>query len=166
MQRITLVLLVLAMSTLSACAANSPAPAAATASPSATPAAEAKEASPAELEKTVIDLEKKSMNATSPEMLEQLYLPEFRAIYFGKLKSFEDMKKDGKDITQKNFVMSGERVTFPIKDTALLTYRYNVESTYKGKKTGGPTLAASVWVRAGGEWKNALYTETAAAPAK
>jgi len=169
MHRINLVLLVLAVSAFTACATNSSAPAAATASPSASPAADVQEASLVELGKTIIELEKKTWETTNSSQAEagkKYYLPDYRAIYFGGIKSLEENIQDSKDMTLKSFAMSEEKVTFPVKDTALLTYRYTADSTYKGKKTGGPTLASSVWVRVGGEWKNALYTETSAAPAK
>jgi len=136
-----------------------------TASPTASPTVTAMNT--AEMEKKLIDLEKKTwdlyINRKNDEV-KKYYLPEYRAIYFGGVKTLEENLKDANEIETKNFSMSDIKVTFPLQDTALLTYKYSATETYKGKTTSNISVSSSVWVNKDGEWKAALYTETKAEP--
>lgn len=89
--------------------------------------------------------------------------PGFRSLYFGAIKSEEEGLNDLKDIVIKSISFSDWKVSFPVKDTAIVTYKYDAVSTYKGKDTSGPTVATSSWVNIGGEWKLAVYAEARAA---
>lgn len=132
----------------------------------ASPAATATPMTTAELEKFIIELEKKSWEPSkthSPEAAKRLNAPGFRAIYFGTIKSEEEAANDTKEIEIKSLSFSDWKVSFPIKDAAIVTYKYNAVSTYEGKPAGGAAIATSTWVNIGGEWKLAIYAETKAA---
>ncbi len=165
MKRIYLALLAMAALALCSCSSTPPETATAKTSPSATPTATII-ASTAEMEKKIIDLEKKSWEPVknqSPEEAKRFEAPGYRAIYFGAIKSVEESANDSKDIVLKSISFSDWKVTFPVKDTAIVTYKYDAVSTYKGKTTGGPTVATATWVNIGGEWKLAVYAEARAA---
>ena len=167
MNRIYIAFFALLATTLCACSETPSASAPAAASPAASPATTVAAMNTAEMEKMIIDLEKKTWELYINKRIEEVkpyYLPEYRAIYFGTIKTLEENLKDATEIETKNFSMSDAKATFPVKDAALLTYRYSATSTYKGKTTSGTVVSSSVWVNKDGGWKCALYTETIAEP--
>ncbi len=56
--------------------------------------------------------------------------------------------------------MKSQTVT---KDSVLLTYVVNYNGTYAGKALPARALASSLWVLRDGQWREALYQETAVA---
>ncbi|MEP7340687.1 MAG: nuclear transport factor 2 family protein [Acidobacteriota bacterium] len=167
MKRIPLALLASTIFMLCSCASNRSSPVAATTSPSPSATLATSATPTAETAKMIINLEKKTWDVfTKPEESKKFYHPDYRSIYFGAIRTLEENMRDSKDIVIKNFSISDEKVTFPTSDTAILIYKFTSDSTYKGKKTDGKGIASSVWVKVGGEWKNALYTESPLVPAK
>lgn len=166
MKRNLFALLALIAVTLCACSSTPPETATAKTSPSAMPTATVI-ASTAEMERRIIDLEKKSWDlfrAKNAEENAKLIAPGNQGIYFGAVKSDAESHEDGKYIEIKNQTFSDWKVTFPTKDVAILTYKGTSTSTYKGKDTSGTYVVSSVWVNINGEWKSALYHETKAEP--
>jgi len=166
MQRSIRALLVLAVFSFCACSANSPAPAAATASPTATPIAPV---STADLEKQLIELEKRAWELSKNNQAEEfrkLATPGYQAIYLGGIKNLEEAIKDFTTVPVKQYALSDFHVHFPVKDTAVLTYKTTDVVVHKGKELKESLNCASVLVNIGGEWKSALYSESPAAPAK
>lgn len=167
MKRIYIAFFALMATTFCACSETPSASAPVAASPASSPMATVTAMNTAEMEKMIIELEKKIWELYINKKIAEVkpyYLPEYRAIYYGTIKTLEENLKDANEIETKNFSMSDVKATFPVKDTALLTYRYSATSTYKGKTTSGTMVGSSVWVNKDGGWKCALYTETIAEP--
>lgn len=162
MKRTTFALLALTVSTLSACATNNPAPATAATSPAApTPAP----VNTVELKKQLIDLEKRAWELSPNNQAEEFRkatTPGYRAIYFGGIKNLEEAIKDFAVVPIKQYMLSDFQVTFPVKDTAVLTYKTTDVVVHKGKELKESLNCAAVWVNIGGEWKSALYSESPA----
>lgn len=166
MKRIRFALLALAVFTLSSCASNNPAPAAATTSPIASTTAPI---STAELEKQIIELEKRAWELSKNNQAEEFRkatTPDYRAIYFGGIKNLEEAIKDFAAVPIKQYTLSDFQITFPVKDTAVLTYKTTDVEVQQGKELKESLNCASVRVNIGGEWKSALYSESPAASAK
>lgn len=166
MPRILLALLALSVTALCACATNSPTPAAATASLSTTPATRA---NTAELEQQLINLEKKTWEYSQKKQAAEYrktLAPGYRAIYLGGIKEAEEVISDLALIDIKQYELSDFKVRLAAKDTAILTYKLKGVSVYQGKEIKDTLLCSAVWVNLGGEWKAALYTESADTPAK
>lgn len=120
MKRITLALFVLAVFACGACSANNPTPAAATASPSAPPATMV---STAELEKQIIELEKRAWELSKNNQAEEfrkLMTPGHQAIYISGIRNLEETIQDFTVVTVKQYALADFRVNFPVKDTAIL----------------------------------------------
>jgi hypothetical protein len=165
MNRTLFALLVLVAVSLCACSDTQTGTATATTSPSAAPSATAVAINTAEMEKRIIELEKKSwelFRAKNAEENAKLIAPGYQSVYFGAIKSEAESHEDGKHIEIKKLDFSDWKVTFPTKDVAILTYKGTSTSTYKGKDTSGTYVMSSVWVNINGEWKSALYHETRA----
>ncbi|MBA3715729.1 MAG: nuclear transport factor 2 family protein [Pyrinomonadaceae bacterium] len=119
--------------------------------------------STADREKMLIEIEKKSWEPLKNKQVEEarkLAAPGYRAIYYGQIKDAEETYKDINDIDMKSISFSDWKVTFPVKDTAIITYKYDGKGSYKGEDTSGQNVATSVWVNIGGEWKQAVYAES------
>lgn len=119
------------------------------------------------MEKMIIDLEKKSWDVFIKKQMEEakkLSTSDSRSIDSGGVKNLDEGLKDMNNYEMKNFSMSDIKVTFPVKDTAIITYKFTADAKYKGKDTSGTYVSASVWVNQGGEWKAAFYAETKAEP--
>ena len=165
MKRLHFTLLSLAALALCSCATTTLQPATASSTPS--PAVSATAMNMAEMEKMIIDLEKKTWEvyrSKNAEAVRKFNAPGYRAIYGGKIKDGEVDIQEMMDYDIKSQAFSDMKVTFPIRDTAILTYKYNLTATYKGKDTSGSYVAATVWVTINGEWKQSFYTDTKAEP--
>jgi hypothetical protein len=166
MKRFHFVLLVLAVSALCSCATKSSGPTAASASLSASPAATVTAAATAE---TIIELEKKAWELAKNKQMDefrQLLVPEYRTIYQGKIWNLDECIKDLMQTDIKSYLLSDMRVTFPVKDTAILTYRVDAVTVVSGKELKDPLYCSSVWVNIDGQWKGAVYTESPVATPK
>lgn len=162
MKPIRFVLLALVVFTLSSCASSNPAPATVAPTTASTPAP----VSTAELEKQVIDLEKRAWAFSKNNQAEEFRkatTPGYRAIYFGSMKNLEETVKDFAAIPIKQYTLSDFQVTFPVKDTAVLTYKATDIVVQQGKELKESLNCAAVWVNISGEWKGALYSESPAA---
>ncbi len=166
MKQIYIAFFALLATTLCACSAPPSESAPAATSPAASPTATVTAMNTAEMEKMIIDLEKKSwepIKNRSPEEAKRLNAPGFRAVYYGVVKSEEENANDTKDIVIKSISFSDWKVSFPIKDTAIVTYKYDSVASYKGKDTSGSFVATATWVNISSEWKLAVYAEARAA---
>ena len=162
MKQPTLIILALFSLTFAACSTSS-GTASVTTSPTVLPTTSAK--STAEQEQLLIDLEKKAWDLYHNRKIDEVrkyYIPEFRAVSAGGVHGLEDSLKAANEMTTKDFSMSDIKVTFPVKDTALLTYKYKSTTTYKGKTSTDTMVSSTVWVMKDGEWKTALYSEVKA----
>ncbi|MFN7947453.1 MAG: nuclear transport factor 2 family protein [Blastocatellia bacterium] len=165
MKRFHITLLALAALALCSCATTTPQPAAA--GSAASPTASAAALNLAEMEKTVIDLEKKSWElyrSRNAEAVRKLNAPGYRAIYQGEIKDGEVDIQGMTDYDIKSQTFSDMKVTFPVRDTAILTYKYTQTAAYKGKDNSGSYVAAAAWVNINGEWKQSFYTDAKAEP--
>ena len=161
-KQFTLVILALVSLTLAACGTSSGTASVAT-SPTALPTASAKNT--ADQAQLLIELEKKAWDLYHNKRIDEVrkyYIPEFRAVSADGVSSLEDSLKAANEITTKDFSMSDIKVTFPVQDTALLTYKYTSTATYKGKTSTDTMISSTVWVMKDGEWKTALYSEAKA----
>jgi hypothetical protein len=153
--------------TLCACSPTSSTSAPAAVSPASSLTATVTAMNTAEMEKMIIELEKKSWDLYRSKKFEEgmkYVAPGAQAIYFGRVIG----KEEGEEIAKYNEIKTQEfsdwKVTFPTKDVAILTYKGTGTATYKGKDTSGTYVGSSVWVNINGDWKSALYHETKAEP--
>jgi hypothetical protein len=80
----------------------------------------------------------------------------------GKLDKAAAAKEfSGADCEIDRYALFNERITQLDPDVALLTYRSAVDGRCGGRKVPGESAAASLYVREGGEWKNAFHAEAA-----
>jgi hypothetical protein len=165
MKRLHFALVAVAALALCACSTTGPQTATATSSPSASPAATV--ASTAEMEKAVIDLEKKMWERGKNKQAEdyrKALAPGFRAVHADGIR---DGDKDIQSMLAdeiKEYSLSDFNVTFPNQDTAVMTYKGAMKGVSKGIESSSNFYASAVWARQNGEWKNVLYTQTKAEP--
>ena len=69
------------------------------------------------------------------------------------------------DVNMKSYTLSDIKVALPTGDTAVITYKVNSQSDYKGQDISGDYYCSSVWVNRGGKWLAVLHTEVKAAKA-
>jgi hypothetical protein len=165
MKRLHFALAAVAALALCACSSTGPQPAAAGSSPSASPPAAA--ASTAEMEKTIIDLEKKGWELYRDKKYQEgkkMQAPGFQSVYDGAVKTEEEDIQNMNDLDVKTQSFSDWKVTFPTKEAAVVTYKLSGTATKRGKDASGTLVISSVWVNINGEWKAALYHETKVEP--
>jgi hypothetical protein len=158
----------LALSAITLCACSTPPSSIATAaSPTAATTATIAAMNTAEMEKNIIDLERKTWELYQKKQVDEYkkYLASgYRAVYNDAIK---DANQDAENMRLgelKEYSLMDEKVTFPHKDTAVMTFKFTSKSTYKGKDTSGAYHASAVWVNQDGKWKVALYQETKVEP--
>lgn len=82
----------------------------------------------------------------------------------GRDKLVEAIAKDTCDV--KSFSLNDPKVNWIDKDTALLTYKIEVDGTCGGQKPP-PGYASSLWVKKSGKWLTAFHQQSPArAPAQ
>jgi hypothetical protein len=165
MKRLHFALVTVAAFALCACSTTGPQTATATSSPSASPAATA--ASTAEMERAIIDLEKKGWELYKNKQAKEfrsLQAPGYRTVGSSGMKNADEDIKEMEATDIKSYSLSDMNVEFPSKDAATVTYKATYEAIYRGKPVGGVFNSSGVWVNIGGEWKAALYHETKAEP--
>ncbi len=164
MKRTYVAILLLAAFTL--CACSTP-PAPSSASTAATPAATVSAATTAELEKTVIDHEKKMWELAKGKQVQEYrnaLAPGYRGVGVDGIK---DADKDAQNLPTydiKEYALSDFNTTFPNQDTAVITYMGTMTATTKGVTSSGKLYASSVWAKQNGDWKCVLYSATKAEP--
>lgn len=165
MKRLHFALVAVAALALCACSTTSPQTATATSSPSDSPAATV--ASTAEMERTIIDLERKSWGIYKNKQAKEfrsLQAPGYRTVGSSGIRNADEDIREMEATDFKGYSLSDMKVEFPGKDAATITYKVTYEATNKGKPVGGVFNSSGVWVNIGGEWKAALYHETKAEP--
>ena len=166
MKRIYIAFFTLIAATLCACS-TTPSESAPAASPVSSPTATVTAMSTAEMEKMIIDLEKKSWELYKNKQAKEfrgLLVPGYRTIYRDAIKDTDENLKEMEITDIKSYSLADIKVNFPVKDTAILTYKLTYDSSFKGKPAGGIFYSSVVWVNINGQWKSALYTETKAEP--
>ena len=167
MKRIYIAFFALLALTLCACSTTPSESAHAVASPVSSPTATVTAMNAAEMEKKIIELEKKSWDLYLNKKYEEgakLAALGGQGIYFGKVKSDAESAEDAKYNEVKNISFEDWKVTFPTKDVAIVTYKASLNATYKGKDTSGTYVHSEAWVNINGEWKSALYHQSKAEP--
>jgi hypothetical protein len=167
MKRIYIAFFALLATTLCACSPTPSGSALATASPVSSPTATVTAMNTAEMEKKIIDLEKKTWDLFIQKNYGEsakVNAPGYQAIYFGKVKPDAEAAEDNKYIDFRGISFSDWKATFPTKDVVILTYKSTGQATFKGKDTSGTYVHSSAWVNINREWKQALYHETKAEP--
>jgi hypothetical protein len=82
---------------------------------------------------------------------------------FDKTATVKDISSSNCDV--KDYALSGEKITWLDKTTALLTFKSAVHATCDGKPIPEHYICSSVYVKRGTRWLVAFHQETAAAPA-
>ena len=165
MKRLLFVIVVMAALALCACATTGPQPATASASPNASPSATV--VSTVEMEQAVIALEKKGWELYKNKQEEEYrksMAPGCRIVDASGIKNADEEISVMKINDIRSYTLSEMKVNFPIRDTAILTYKAAVDSNFKGKHNNFVYNITAVWVNIGGEWKAAAYTEAKADP--
>jgi hypothetical protein len=150
---------------LCACSTTGPQTATATSSPSASPAATVD--STAEVERAIIDLEKKGWELYKNKQAKEfrsLQAPGYRTVGSSGMKNVDEDIKEMEATDIKSYSLSDIKVEFPIKDTAIITYQVTYDATFEGKPASGVFNSSGVWVNIGGDWKAALSHATKAEP--
>ena len=166
MKRVLCALLALIAITLCACSSEPSGTASVTASPTAAATATVA-VNTAEMEKAVIEIEKQAwewFRTKNAEEMRKHGAPGSRDVTASGISDAEESLKNLKDTDLKEVAFSDWKVTFPVPDTAIVTYKNTNKGSYKGKDTSGTYHNSAVWVKINGEWKSAIYTETKAEP--
>jgi Domain of unknown function (DUF4440) len=82
---------------------------------------------------------------------------------FDKTATVRDISSSNCDV--KDYALSGEKVTWLDKTTALLTYKSALHATCNGQPIPEHYICSSVYVKRGTKWLSAFHQETAAVPA-
>lgn len=158
----------LAISAVTFCACSSiPSGATPAASPAATAIVNVSAMDTVELTKVILDKERKTWELAQNKQREEfkkLLALDYRAVFDD---GFYDANQDAEALLSlelKEYAWMDEKVTFPLKDTAILTYKTISKAAYKGKDVSGTYYYSAVWVKQGEEWKRALLQETKAVP--
>jgi hypothetical protein len=153
----------LALSAITLCACSTPPSSTATAaSPTATMAV----MNTTEMEKTVIEHEKKMWELGKNKQADEY--KKFLAPGYRKVLD-EEIKDSNQDVEAmlagdlKEFTLTDFQVTFPNPNTAVLVFKAVQKGSYKGADMSGNYHASSVWVKQDGNWMNVLYSEVKAA---
>ena len=158
MNRTLFALLALIAISLCACSDAPSGTATATTSPTAATTASVATMNTAELEKVIIDHEKKmwEMAKNKQEKEYKAFLaPNYIGVHEDGIKNRE---MDGAiTIDLKEYSLSDMRVTFPNPSTAVLAYKATQAGTHKGVALPGTIYASAVWVKQDGGWMNLLY---------
>ena len=160
MKRFQFVLLVLTISALISCATRSGEHASASTSSNASSAPDVSVTA-----ETIVEFEKKAWELTKNKRVDdyrKIVVPEYRALYEGKIWNLDENIKNMQLGAIGSYSLSDTKVTFPVKDTAILTYRSDGVSAVNGKEEKYTVNCSSVWVNIGGQWKATLYTELSA----
>ncbi len=123
-------------------------------------------ATPANVKDTLIALEMKLWDAWKThnrKPLEELLAPDY--FYVG-----DDGEKDlaavmrefDKEAVLQDYSVGPIRARALSADVWILTYRATLRGTISGKRVDRDDLEASLWVRRGGQWKNAFLHEVEA----
>ncbi len=164
MKQIYIAFFALIASTLCACSAPPSASAPAAASPVSSPVT-VTAMNTAEMEKAVIEIEKQAWENFRTKNVEAMRKgagPGSREVTASGILDSEESLKNVKDYDLKEVAFSDWKVTFPVPDTAIVTYKTQAKGSHKGKDTSGTYHSSAVWVKINGEWKSALYTEAKA----
>jgi hypothetical protein len=62
----------------------------------------------------------------------------------------------------KDFSLTDAKVSFPQKNTVVITYKITVRGSYQGQDFSGVYYASSVWVKRSNKWQGVLHTEAKA----
>lgn len=123
--------------------------------------------STAEMEKMIIDLEKNAWEDFRTKNVGEIRrhaAPGSKGLYSTGIEDLEQSIKNLNDLEIKSVSFSDWKVSFPVPDTAVVTYQNTNASSFKGKDTSGTFYSSAVWVKVNGEWKGALYAEAKAEP--
>ena len=105
------------------------------------------------------------VNEDADTALSMLAEPSLMVSSHGAMKfdhnEFRNMLKSG-NMVIKSFELSDMNVTFPSKDTAVITYKakQSISTREKPEPINQEMADSSVWTRSKGEWRCALHTET------
>jgi hypothetical protein len=81
--------------------------------------------------------------------------------YYGGPVGRDEQLRSVKDLKLKEYSAGKAKVKMLGKDAALITYPLILKGTFRGKAVDERNFASAVWVRQGGEWREAFYQETA-----
>lgn len=82
----------------------------------------------------------------------------------GKDKALDSMTKTPCDV--KSYSLGDVKVNWIDKDSALLSYKADVDATCGGQKTPPSVYASSIWVKKKSQWQTVFHQETPVGPAQ
>ena len=91
------------------------------------------------------------------------FSPDFAGVYEDGVHTVDVEAEQIADVKIKEYTLSDIKVALPTGDTAIITYKVNSQSDYKGQDISGNYYCSSVWVNRGGKWVAVLHTEVKAA---
>jgi ketosteroid isomerase-like protein len=80
--------------------------------------------------------------------------------YYGGPQTRAEQLKSLKDLKLTEYAPGKLNVKLLGKDTALVTYPLTLQGTFQGKAVPARNFASAVWIRRGGQWREAFYQET------
>jgi hypothetical protein len=89
---------------------------------------------------------------------------DYRSIYSRETHTKDSELRDMREFELKNYSMSDMKITFPTRDTALITYAVDYEGYAGGNLEVEKSRAVSVWARRKGSWKIVFHTHFAVRP--
>ena len=113
----------------------------------------------------LIDKEKaawQSFQDKKADVFRKIFADDYRGVYNDGIKNADGEVAALNKSELKSFALSDTNVTFPDKDTAVMTYKVTTQGTMDGKDVSGTYNASSVWHKHGGAWHAVLHTEVKA----
>jgi uncharacterized protein (TIGR02246 family) len=115
-----------------------------------------------EVEKAINELNT-AFEKQDAEAIRRLTTPDHVAVtpYYNGPATRDEQIKTLSEFKLKEYTSGDIKVRMLSADVALITYQLVMKGTYKGKELAAKSQAAAVWVKKGGQWREAFYQETA-----
>jgi len=88
--------------------------------------------------------------------------PSYRAVFDTGVQNLDQAIAEMPNLEIKSWALSDIKVAFPEKNTAVLTYKTELVSTFNGENTSGAYHSSAVWVHDGHRWLGVLYADVKA----
>jgi ketosteroid isomerase-like protein len=114
-----------------------------------------------EVEKAINELNT-AFEKRDADAIKRLTTPDHVAVtpYYGGPATRDEQIKTLPELKLKEYTSGDIKVTMLTADVALITYQLAMKGTFKGKDLAAKSHASAVWVKKGGQWREAYYQET------
>ena len=100
-----------------------------------------------------------SYKEKNPDAFQKLVTPDVVAIYADGMMNLKSELESMSKTEMKSFSLTDFNVVMPDADTAIITYKADVETSTEGKDNSGNYNCGSVWHMKNGEWKAVFHAD-------